>query len=259
MNRKEIVQTLKFLAGLAGSVLFLCRSGLHYSSPGSWTGLLICLFLFLTSLFPKSYEAWNEQFRSSHPKLSKSLRIFGGILLCIALVCSGIIASGLTPSLPKEDEEVTVVILGSGVNHDGTVSLIGRTRIDAVLDWLTDHPSAPIVVSGGNYSDTLPSEAESMKNDLVKHGIDEERIHMEPGSIKTRQNLWYTSTILEEEQLPKAILIATSEFHEARASIYAKRYGLTPYRIPGKTPWYLLPACWLRELYGVLAALTFDR
>ena len=259
MNGKEMLTALKCTAGLAGSVLFLCSIGLHYSSPGSWTGFLLCLFFFLTSLFSESYEALKKEFQKTYPILSKGLRIIAWILLSLALVFSALIASHLTPSLPKEEEEVTAVILGSGVNHDGTVSLIGRTRIDAILEWLKDHPTAPIVVSGGNYSDALPSEAESMKNDLTAHGIAEERIYMEPGSINTRQNMEYTSVMIEEEQLPKTVLIATSEFHEYRTSFYAKRYGLTPYRMPGKTPWYLLPACWLRELYGILLAVVFAR
>ena len=253
-ERRERFHSLKCIAGLAGTVLFLCSIGLHYSSIGSWTGLFLSLFVFLTGLFPESCENWKETQKTDHPKLWKTLKCLSVILLTFALLYSCLIATGLVPSLPKEEDNVTAVILGSGVNHDGTVSLIGRTRIDAVLDWLKEHPNAPVVVSGGNYSDALPSEAESMKNDLVEHGIAEERIHMEPGSINTQQNLEYTAAVIEEAKLPKEILIATSEFHEYRASLYAKRYGLTPYRMPGKTPWYLLPACWLRELYGILMA-----
>ncbi|MBR2768708.1 MAG: YdcF family protein [Solobacterium sp.] len=256
-NSKEFT-AIKCWACLALSVLFLCSIGLHYSGPGGWTGLVLSVWGFLIHLYPDQWADWKEQMRTNHSSLFRALKIIGYTCLVLAVVCSALITTGLFESLPQE-KDVTVIICGSGVNHDGTVSLIGTTRINAVLDWLKEHPDVPVVVSGGNYSADLPSEAESMKNHLIEEGIAEERIYPEPASMNTRENLSCSAELIRANHLPETVLIATSEFHEYRCGLYAKRNNLTPYRKPGRTPWYLLPTCWIRECYGILLAHTLTR
>ena len=255
-EKKRWIQGIKCWAALACAVLFLCSAGLHYSIPGSLTGFLISVSVFLKNLFPDHYQARRILLRMEHPSLFRGIRTGLLILLTIAAAESVLILTALFPSLPEEGLPVTVILCGSGVNHDGTVSMIGMTRIDAVMSWIQKHPEAPIIVSGGNYSDQLPSEAEAMKNELVKRGVREDRIYLEPSSLTTRENLRYSSKVIEENHLPKTVLIASSEFHLYRCCLYAKRNGLDPYHVPGRTPWYLLPVCWIRELYGILLAYT---
>ena len=77
-----------------------------------------------------------------------------------------------------ETECQAVIVLGAGVN--GTQpSLTLRTRLDAALDYLEDHPEVPAVLTGGQgYGENI-TEEQCMYNYLTARGIDGSRLLME--------------------------------------------------------------------------------
>ena len=90
-----------------------------------------------------------------------------------------------------------VVVLGAGVN--GTVpSLSLQNRLDAAYAYLTEFPDAICVVSGCQGDGEDISEAQCMYNELVKMGIDPDRIWMEDQAANTRENLRFSLEIIEE-------------------------------------------------------------
>ena len=69
----------------------------------------------------------------------------------------------------------------------------------------------------------------------------------------------YSAKIIEDRHLSENVAVVTSEFHLARACLYAKRNGLHPSPVRAATPWYCLPAYVLREVYAVFDAFVIHR
>ena len=72
------------------------------------------------------------------------------------------------------------------------------------------------------------------------------------GCFIERENLRFSKKIIEERGLSKNIAIATSDYHQYRASKIAKTLGFSVGAVPGHTAWWLFPTFYVRELYGIL-------
>ena len=67
-------------------------------------------------------------------------------------------------------------------------------------------------------------------------GIDKSRLLIEDKSTSTRENFKYSKEIIEKNGIKsKKITIITNDFHECRASEFAKQNGFKPLRYPSKT------------------------
>ena len=133
-----------------------------------------------------------------------------------------------------------------------------RYRLDAAERYLKAHPDAAAVVSGGRSPTEIYSEAEVMKNELVKRGIDASKIYLEDRSANTEENIRFSEQIISENKLPEQTAIATDSFHQLRAAVYANRAGLSPAPLSAKTPWGLLPSYWVREFFALAKAILFS-
>lgn len=190
----------------------------------------------------------------------KAVKIITNIL-CIILLSGFIIAGAETAAMIytaniKPSEDATVVVLGCGVNGT-TPSKMLNTRIKAAEKYLKEHPDAKCITSGGMGKKEDISEAECIKTELIKRGIEEERIYTEAKSTSTRENLLFSSEIIEEKGLNKEIAVVTNEFHQLRAKMVAKGLGLDASSVPAKTPWGLITVYWLREFGGVTLEFLF--
>lgn len=154
---------------------------------------------------------------------------------------------------PAADEDCTVIVLGCQVFPDGHPSLILRGRIQAAYDYLTTHPDAVCIASGGQNGSEPISEALCIRNTLVDMGIDKGRILMEDSSRSTEENLRFSAALVRERGLPATAAIASDNFHQLRGEIWAERNGLTARSIGCASPWYLTAGYWARET----AALVF--
>jgi uncharacterized SAM-binding protein YcdF (DUF218 family) len=67
-----------------------------------------------------------------------------------------------------------LIILGAGL-EGSRVSLTLKNRLDKGLNYLHKYPESLVIVSGGQGSHELISEAEAMKQYLLHNGIDNKR------------------------------------------------------------------------------------
>jgi len=182
------------------------------------------------------------------------------ILVCVALIFSVIILAACiqisAESRADSDtpEDATLVVLGCALSPSDhtTPSLMLSRRLQAALSYLQSHPDSVCVVSGGQGDDENISEALSMYTWLTERGIDAGRIIMEDQSLRTAENLAYTSDIINAQGLSKDVLIVTDTFHQFRAKYYARQCGLTPYSLSASTPFALEAFFWLRETVAVV-------
>ena len=154
------------------------------------------------------------------------------------------------------DKETTVIVLGCKVNPSGP-SLMLQSRIDAAYKFLKANPNAKCIVSGGQGDDEHISEAKCMYDELIKMGIEKDRIYTEDQSSTTRENIEFSKKIIEKEGLCKDITIVTNDFHQYRASVIANDHNLKSYNVPADTPASMFPTYFLREIGGFLFEMVF--
>lgn len=157
---------------------------------------------------------------------------------------------------PARGQECTVVVLGCQVFPDGHPSLMLRGRIQAAYRYLTDHPEAVCIASGGQSGSEPVSEAQCIRDTLVSMGIAPERILLEDRSRSTEENLAFSARLIAEQGLPTAVAVASDNFHQLRAAIWAQRSGLTPYSDGCASPWFLTAGYWARETAALLYMLV---
>lgn len=151
--------------------------------------------------------------------------LFGTGAVLILLLEAQVIAGSAADD--KEQEVCCVLIPGAGVN--GTEpSLILASRLDAALDYLSDKPGIPIIVSGCQGPGEGISEAECMALYLIQHGIDAGRIWKEEQASSTRTNFEYALRMMRERGIDstKPFACVTSDFHVARSRYIASRQGI---------------------------------
>lgn len=182
------------------------------------------------------------------------LLLSSAVAVIAALFCLFVVVSVFmirAASSPVSSENATVIVLGAGIRGENPAQLL-RGRLDAAAEYLADHPDAPCIVSGGQGTDEIVSEAEVMKRYLTEKGIAPERIIEEDKSASTYENIRFCKTIIEEQNLPRSVLIATQEFHQCRAQKMAKQAGFTDVgALTAHSPFYLIGGYWIRDFAGL--------
>jgi len=152
-----------------------------------------------------------------------------------------------------------VLILGAAV-HDDRPSQVLQRRIDRAAAYMVEHPAVSAVACGGRSPGDRLSEAEVIRNELVRRGVAGHRIDLEMRSTSTAENLRFALPLVRARLGAESgrVLIATSNFHLARAKLLARALGLDAYGLPAATPLRLLPWASTREVLAIVKALAVD-
>lgn len=147
-----------------------------------------------------------------------------------------------------------VIVLGAGLKKDKP-TLALKYRIETAAKYAKVNLKTNIIVSGGQGKDELISEAECMKIELIKLGIDENRIIKEDLSTNTYENMKFSKNFIKENE--KGIIV-TNDYHLFRSIKLAEKQGLQIVGLPAKTPTVILPTAYIRECLSILKALYYD-
>lgn len=179
-------------------------------------------------------------------------------LLCIAvsfvIVQGIIITNGYTDA--SGDEEY-IIALGAGLYGD-VPSMVLASRIDALEEYMEEHPQAVAIVTGGQGEIETITEAEAFRRHLTKAGISKSRIIIEDKALNTAQNMEYSAAIIEEREgtLDVSCAVLTNEFHLWRSKKLAKGVGLEVTGIAVGSPRIDLRLQYhLREYFSVVKML----
>ena len=239
------------LTGIIATIWFILPKVIFdVLNIGNITGIAIGIILILLGLFLNILITFFHKIRNN-----KAGRFFTYILSACVLVpiVTAIILSCLMISSThkKPTGNPAVIVLGCRVIGHNPSLVLGE-RLNAAYDYLMKHPDSVCIVSGGQGSDEVISEAQCMYDWLVACGIEKERILMEDRSTSTRENLSFSNKILTENDLGNEIAIVTNEFHMYRAHTIARKLGLSVASIPARTNFILFPTYVVREWYGIL-------
>ena len=213
--------------GLIWFVFTFLMAGYSFSA-------LVCLCLMGVLLFYNVCYLTKNRF----PKLTRVVKRVFTVLLCM-----GLLVVGATEALiigasfgDKGEPCEYMLVLGAKVRNDGpSVSLMDR--IKATAAYMEAHPDVIAVVSGGKGPDEPMTEAQCMYKQLVKLGVDPERIWLEDKATSTWENLHFALNLIEEKtgQRPTKIGLLSSEYHLFRAKMFARACGVEAVGIPAHT------------------------
>lgn len=178
------------------------------------------------------------------------------IMLSIFIIIEGLIIAEAKNSTTSSSD--FVVVLGARLNGN-TPSKLLTYRLEAAAAYHKKYPQAIIIVSGGKGNGENISEAEAMKNYLVKKGIDEKLIIEETQSTNTNENIIFSKKIINTFPTKKpTVTIITNGFHCFRSKLLANKHGLKAKTYAAKENSATAPHYYLREFFGCLKDLILS-
>lgn len=174
--------------------------------------------------------------------------------LSTAFVCFAVY-SVVYGALRKRVVPVAVVVHGSGLRPDGSVTPLLRGRLDRGVLAFRQATAAGarcvIVPSGGRGADEPRSEGEAMAEYLVEQGIPQESVLPETTSRTTAENIRNAVALVGS---PGPYLLVTSDYHVLRTATLARRAGVDAQVVGSRTARYYVPSAFIREFVAVLVA-----
>ena len=168
----------------------------------------------------------------SRSKRKRRLWKILGALILVGILCYGGLVGYVVireknvvsdPAALRGDQDA-IIVLGAQVMSTGEPNTQLKWRLDAAFDaW--GRKKVPLVVCGAQGADEPLPEAEAMRNYLVRLGVPEEMIRMDPDSFNTNQNLRNAAEILKTMPEVRKVLIVTSDYHVPRAMALAEDMG----------------------------------
>ncbi|MGL5634313.1 MAG: YdcF family protein [Sarcina sp.] len=222
--------------------------------------IMVGLVFIVTSYYDNKYEKIRPS--KFYEKWRKK------ILVLISLVIGLVVATNLTMLVfamnKNQDKVECIMVLGAGLEGE-QVSETLKSRLDGALDYIANvEEYGFILLSGGQGHDELISEAEAMRRYLVNKGIPNEKIVLEDKSTSTFENFKYSKSIIEEKTKKNidevSVKVFTNGFHCMRSYFLGKRLGYGELTMNGtKTPYYLAPYYYFREIFAMGKSIIFDK
>jgi uncharacterized SAM-binding protein YcdF (DUF218 family) len=142
----------------------------------------------------------------------------GAVAVAVAAALGGVspaVSRAEPAAAAKDFTNPAVVVLGYGLNPNGTMRTILRQRVLTGLTVAQFFPQSPIIVTGGNPQNGK-TEAGQMRNMLQLLGFPADRIIVEDRANSTVQNAQF-SVPLAKQAGTSGIILVTSTTHQGRA------------------------------------------
>jgi vancomycin permeability regulator SanA len=120
-----------------------------------------------------------------------------------------------------------ILVLGCGVNPDGSLSYMLRDRLNLAYDVYTLGTSDKLLMSG-DHGKTDYNEVRAMKNYMMNQGVTEESaIFMDHAGFSTYESLYRAKEIFGA----KKIVIISNTYHLYRSLYIAEKLGIEAYGV----------------------------
>lgn len=181
-------------------------------------------------------------------------------LISLYLLVQGVCVAAVlgARSEPPKARPDAIIVLGAGFYGD-TLSIVLKARLDTALLLHRRYPAALLVLSGGKGAGENRTEASLMREYLLRRGVPDNLLLLEPEAMDTVQNFANSKRLLDARfgaGLYRGAFI-TSEFHLYRSRRLAARAGFSTACYGADTLWCLLPAYLTRETVAILHDLVF--
>ena len=168
--------------------------------------------------------------------------------LIIATLYCNMRAAKHVPSYDKD----FIIILGSKINNDGTLTPLLKGRADRAIDfgnkqYEKTNKKIVYVPSGGKGNDEVMSEAKAIEKYLIEKGISKKQIIIEDKSTSTLENMKFSKSKIDEVKKDAKISFSTTNYHVFRSGVIANNQGIDCEGIGSKTKWYFYTNALIRE------------
>ena len=188
----------------------------------------ICIIISMILIYVL-ISAKNISYKNKYTKLIyKIYRFVMMLFLSTFIILQGAITINFhrTSDVKSIENVNTMIILGAKVNEDGISKTLKR-RLDKAIEYYNPNKNINnIIVSGGQGSDEVVTEALAMKNYLVKNGVSKDKIIMEDKATTTLENIIFSKKIITDKNLKGKVLIVTSDYHLFRGQFIASILGI---------------------------------
>jgi len=178
---------------------------------------------------------------------------FGGILLTGLLRVGMLIFSDSRTYLPEEVPDAPVaLVLGAGLNRDGTPGVVLRDRVQTAADLYFTGKVEKLLMSGDNSTDYY-NEPGAMLEYALSLGIPEEDIILDYAGRRTYDSCYRTQEIFGVDEL----IIVTQAFHLPRAVYLCSAFGINAVGVPADDANYNRSSYtfwWIREVLASINA-----
>ncbi len=130
---------------------------------------------------------------------------------CICLLCFSKVLGGCVMNTAAEADRV--IVLGMALeNGQPPKDLVHR--VETAEKYLLEHPSASLVLTGGNPDETGRTEAAVMRDLLLEMGVPEESLILEDKAASTVENFRNCLEMVDPEE---PVVLVSSNYHMDRA------------------------------------------
>ena len=174
------------------------------------------------------------------------------------LVLSFVVYTVFIQIMPHRMNFDCVIIHGCGLAEGERLTRLLSDRVDKAIEIYRKCAVKPVIIpSGGQGPDEKCSEAQAMKDYLVRHGVPEEHIAPEDRSATTRENLLNSKQIVDAMGGRKKTALVSSNYHIYRCLRLARSIGLKCTGIGSRTAFYYWPSALIREFIAVFLTRSF--
>ena len=189
---------------------------------GCIIGILMCLGVLFRTAFHNIYLRLKIALLRNKITtiLFRIAQLAGALVIVYCVAVSSFMVYAMVPW--NNNEPKTAIVLGAQVSSSGPTVILWQ-RIDAAEKFLNEHPDAVAIVTGGQGDNEPISEAQSMYENMVKDGIDPERIIREDQAKNTDENIRFSLKIIEDKKLSKDAAIVSDSYHQLRAALITRK------------------------------------
>lgn len=221
-------------------------------------GIILSLLLISGTLllfFCGDYEGLSEQQARFYNIL---INTFASVYLYFECMVIGVMIVSAISARHKPAPDIDyMIILGCAIRKDGTPTPLLRGRIDRALSFRNEQlrktgKELTFVTSGGQGSNEVISESESMTRYLLQKGISTAHLIAEDQSTNTLENMKFSRKKIMQQNPDAKIAFSTTNYHVFRSGMFANMAQMHAEGIGSRTKWYFWPNALVREFIGLL-------
>lgn len=142
-----------------------------------------------------------------------------------------------------------LLILGHALENNAPSEVLVK-RCERAAEYLKKYPDTTAIACGGiTGKEQTVSEAQVIKELLVKSGIDESRIVLEDKSTTTAENFYNAKKLMGKTE-DATVLLLSSSYHLLRARTLAKICGIDAGTVAAPTPSDVCVRCFVKEFFA---------
>ena len=230
---KKFDRALSVIYAVCGSVATVCFGAYlikQFFYPEGRFPLFVAAAALLAVALPVLFRRPLRRLLGKAYPVLKAVMCAGLLFFTVsfAVLCAviGVRAGEARVPAPDYGEGTVFIVFGAKTERDGRPSVVLAARLDRAAEAMENTPGSVCIVSGGQGSNEIRPEADSMRDYLISRGIAADRIITEPDSHNTAENIRNSVKLIGNMDGVRRVVCVSTFTHVGRIRILAGREGL---------------------------------